>query len=201
QFQSVGHLFDAIPCLDVTGKPVPGACAITQRDFSACSNAACHIGGPTTARGAYISVITNLNNLLNQLWNDTNANDTIDATDTGLLPAMVARGTAADSAALNFGTTVTTTAKGALFNAALAATEDKAYFLGGTVYGRGFATHMASGNGVHNPFLLQALLAASIDAVRTEYALPAPPNYDTHIVGTVPASVRPRVSSQQASNR
>ena len=84
---------------------------------------------------------------------------------------------------------------------ALAATEDKAYFLGGTVYGRTFATHMASGNGVHNPFLLQALLSASIDAVRSEYGLPAPPNYDTHIVGTVPASVRPRISSQQTSNR
>jgi predicted CXXCH cytochrome family protein len=200
QFQSVGHLFDAIPCLDATGKPVPGSCAVTQRDFSACSNAGCHIGGPTTARAAYISVITNLNNLLNQLWNDANGNDTIEATDTGLLPAMVARGTAADSAALNFGSNVTTTAKGALFNAALAATDDKAYFLGGTVYGRGFSTHPASGNGVHNPFLLQALLAASIDAVRTEYGLPAPPHYDTHIVGTVPAGVRPRVSSQQASH-
>lgn len=201
QFQSVGHLFDAIPCLDATGIPVPGSCAVTQRDFSACSNGACHIGGPTTARAAYLTVIANLNNLLNQLWNDTNANATIDATDTGVLPAMVARGTAADSAALNFGSNVTTTAKGALWNAALAATDDKAYFLGGKVYGRTFATHMASGNGVHNPFLLQALLSSSIDAVRTEYGLPAPPSYDTHIVGTVPSSVRPRVSSQQAGNR
>lgn len=201
QFQSVGHLFEAIPCLDANGIPVPGDCTVSQRDFSACSNGACHIGGPTTARAAYITVISNLDNLLNQLWNDTNANDTIDATDTGLLPAMVARSSAADSAALNFGSTVTTTAKGALWNAALAATDDKQYFLGGTVYGRRFATHMASGNGVHNPFLLQALLSSSIDAVRTEYGLPAPPNYDTHIVGTVPPGVVPRVTAQRISNR
>lgn len=200
KFQSVGHLFDAIPCTDSTGIPVPGTCALTQRDFGACATSGCH-ATTTAARSAYITVVTNLDNLLNQLWNDTNANDTIDATDTGLLPEMVARGTAADTAALNFGSNVTTTAKGALWNAALAATDDKAYFLGGTVYGRGFSTHMASGNGVHNPFLLQALLSASIDAVRTEYGLPAPPNYDTTIRATLPPGIRPRITSQRVSSR
>jgi predicted CXXCH cytochrome family protein len=201
QFQSVGHLFDAIPCTDSTGIPIPGSCAITQRDFSACSNGACHIGGPTTARAAYITVIANLDNLLDQLWDDTNNDSIIEGTDGGLLAAMVARGTAADSAALNFGSTVTTTAKGALWNAALAATDDKPYFLAGKVFGRGFATHMASGNGVHNPFLLQSLLSASIDAVRSEYGLPAPPNFNVRPQMTLPPGVRPRVSTLRVSSR
>jgi predicted CXXCH cytochrome family protein len=199
KYQDVGHMFEAIPCTDAEGIPVPGSCDLSQRDFSACSNAGCHIGGPASARAAYITGITNLNNLLNQLWNDTNGNAVIDATDGGLLAQMVARGSAADSAALDFGSGVTTTAKGALFNAALAATDDKAYFLGGKVFGKGFSTHMASGNGVHNPFLLQALLSASIDAVRAEYALAAPPNYDITIRATVPPGVR--VISGQRANR
>jgi predicted CXXCH cytochrome family protein len=203
-FQSVGHLFDAIPCTDSAGIPVPGPCNLTQRDFGACANGACHIGGPTAARSAFITIQQNLDNLLDQLWKDVDSNGVINATDTGLLPEMVARGTAADTAALNFGTNVTTVAKGALWNAALAATDDRQYFLAGTVYGRNFATHMASGNGVHNPFLLQALLSASIDAVRSTYALPAPPNYDTTIRATMPPGVRlrvPAVSSQRVSSR
>jgi predicted CXXCH cytochrome family protein len=195
QLTNVGHLFDAVPCTDSTGIPVPGTCDVNQRDFSACSNSTCHIGGPATARAAYITIQTVLNGQLHQLWNDVDGNGVIDGTDTGLLPQMVARGTAADSAALDFSSSVTTVAKGALWNAALAATDSTAYFLSGKVFGIGFGTHMASGNGVHNPFLLQALLTASIDAVRSTYGLPAPPNYNTKIWGTVPPGVR-RVSSR-----
>jgi predicted CXXCH cytochrome family protein len=200
-FQSVGHLFEAVPCTDSAGIPITGSCVVTQRDFGACATSGCH-ATPIAARSAYITVITNLDNLLDQLWNDVNSNGVIDGTDTGLLPEMVARGTPTDSAALDFGSNVTTTAKGALWNAALAATDDKAYFLNGQVFGRFFATHMASGNGVHNPFLLQALLSASIDAVRTEYALPAPPNFDPRIRATMPPGVRLRsVASQRISSR
>jgi predicted CXXCH cytochrome family protein len=206
-FQSVGHLFEAVPCTDSTGVPIPGNCAVTQRDFGACATSGCH-ATPTAARSAFITVQTNIDNLLDQLWVDVNGNSTIDAGDTlvggtpaGLLPAMVIRGTAADTAALNFGTNVTTTAKGALWNAALAATDDRQYFLGGKVFGRTFATHMASGNGVHNPFLLQSLLSASISAVRTDYGLPAPPHFDTTVRATIPPGVRVRSLYEHLSSR
>jgi len=83
--------------------------------------------------------------------------------------------TAADSAEINFRNNITTVAKGTLWNAALAATEDRPIFLNGRLLGNTFSTHMASGNGVHNPFLLKALLISSISALHTIYALPSPP--------------------------
>jgi hypothetical protein len=55
---------------------------------------------------------------------------------------------------------------------------------------------MASGNGVHNPFLLKALLLSSIDALQTTYGLPAPPNFDPRVPGPLPPGVRLRVSSR-----
>ncbi len=83
-------------------------------------------------------------------------------------------------------------AKGTLFNAALAATDDRAYFLSGTVLGKSFATHMASGNGVHNPFLLEALLTSSIAALHSTYGLPSPPVGNVQVQATPPPSVRMR---------
>ena len=192
KFQSVGHFFDAVPCLDTNGIPVPGTCAVTQRDFSACSNSTCHIGGPAVARSAYLTFIGRLDNLLDQIWTDKNANGVIDQTptDAGVLPQMVARGTAADSAALNFGSTTTTVAKGTLWNAALAATDDRAQFLSGKVYGKSFTTHMASGNGVHNPFLLEALLTSSIAALHSTYGLAPPANLDLRVQATPPPGLK-----------
>src|ERR1051325_5980229 len=193
QFQSVGHLFDAIPCTDSNGIPVPGPCALAQRTFVACATSGCH-GTTQAASSAYQAVIARLDNLLDQIWTDTNGNGVIDPTptDAGLLPQMVARGTAADSAALNFGSTTTTVAKGALFNTALAATDDRPQFLNGRVFGKGFATPCASGNGVHNPFLLEALLTSSIDALKAAYSLTAPANVDLKVHATPPPGLRMR---------
>jgi predicted CXXCH cytochrome family protein len=200
-FQSVGHLFEAIPCTNATtGIPVPCATALppdTVRSFVACSNSSCHIGGPAIARNAYLTFRGRLDNLLDQIWLDSNANGVIDSTDGGLVPQLVARAmrsgaTAADSAVLNFGTTTTTVAKGALFNAALAATDDRPYFLNGKVLGKGFATHMASGNGVHNPFLLEALLTSSIQALHTTYLLPL--RAPLQVQATPPPGLRTRAS-------
>jgi predicted CXXCH cytochrome family protein len=192
KFQSVGHMFEAIPCTDANGIPVPGPCALAQRDFSACATSSCHIGGPAVARSAYQAVQARFDNLLDQIWTDKNANGVIDATptDAGILPQMVARGTPADSAALNFGSTTTTVAKGTLWNAALAATIDRQQFLNGKVYGKSFATHMASGNGVHNPFLLEALLTSSIAALHTTYGLAPPVNLDLRVRATPPPGLK-----------
>jgi predicted CXXCH cytochrome family protein len=181
QFQSVGHLFNAVPCLDSLGIPTAStSCAPAQKDFSACTNSGCHVGGQAAARSAFIALQGNLDNMLDQIWTDQNANGIVDTTDPGLVPQMLARAlrpgaTAADTAEINFSSNVTTVVKGTLFNAALAATDDRQYFLSGKLLGRTFSTHPASGNGVHNPFLLEALLTASIAQLKTTYGFPAPP--------------------------
>lgn len=197
-FQSVGHLFNAVPCLDSLGIPTANTgCAPAQKDFSACTNSGCHVGGQAAARSAFVALQGNLDNMLDQIWTDQNANGIVDTTDPGLVPQMLARAlrpgaTAADTAEINFSTNVTTVVKGTLYNAALAATDDRQYFLSGKLLGRTFATHMASGNGVHNPFLLEALLTASIQAMHTTYALPAPP---VRMTATPPPGLRLRAGS------
>ena len=203
-FQSVGHLFEAIPCPNASGIPQPCERAVapdTVHDFTGCSNSTCHVGGPQIAKNAYVTFRARLDNLLDQIWLDSNANGVIDSTDGGLIPQLVARAlrpgaTAADSAEINFRNTITTVAKGTLWNAALAATDDRPYFLSGKVLGNTFATHMASGNGVHNPFLLEALLTSSIDALHTTYGLPAPPAQFLRVQATPPPGLRTRVSLQ-----
>jgi predicted CXXCH cytochrome family protein len=203
-FQSVGHTFEAIPCPDAQGIPRPCRDAVapdTVHDFTACSTGNCHIGGPTVARLAYQTLKGELNNLLDQIWVDVNANGTVDSAgvDTGLMPQLVTRAmrpgaTAADSTPISFKNNITSTAKGTLWNAALAATEDRPYFLNGRMLGNGFSTHMASGNGVHNPFMLKALLTASIAAMHTDYGLPAPPARFMSVQGPLPPGVRLRAS-------
>jgi predicted CXXCH cytochrome family protein len=204
-FKSVGHLFEAIPCTNATtGIPVPCATAVapdTVRSFVACSNSSCHIGGPGVARTAYLTFKGRLDNLLDQIWTDANANGVIDSTDGGLLPQLVARAmrpgaTAADTAVLNFGSTTTTVAKGTLYNAALAATSERRQFLGGKVLGKSWAAHMASGNGVHNPFLLEALLTSSIAALHSTYGLPSPPAGNLQVQATPPPGLRLRAGQR-----
>jgi predicted CXXCH cytochrome family protein len=204
-FQSVGHLFEAIPCTNAsTGIPVPCATAVgpdTVHSFVACSNSSCHIGGPQIAKNAYVTFRARLDNLLDQIWTDANGNAVIDSTDGGLLPQLLARAlrpgaTAADTAALNFGSTTTTVAKGTLFNAALAATDDRPQFLGGTVFGKSWAAHASAGNGVHNPFLLEALLTSSIAALQTTYSLAPPRPINLSVQATAPPGVRARASQR-----
>ena len=52
-WQATGHRFEAIPCLDATGKPVKGPCEISQRSFKACTASGCH-GTEASARSAFI---------------------------------------------------------------------------------------------------------------------------------------------------
>src|SRR6266511_2560234 len=200
-FQSVGHTFDAIPCTDSLGIPVRGDCALAQRDFSGCATSGCH-GSAQTARSAFQAISARLDNLLDQIWADANANAVIDSTDGGLLPKLVARAlrpgaTAADTAAIDFGSTTTTVAKGTLWDAALAATDERKDFLSGRLLGKGFATHKASGNGVHNPFLLEALLTSSITALQQTYGLSAPPDVDLRVQAIPPPGLRTRAIVHQ----
>ena len=169
----------------------------TVHDFSACSTGNCHIGGPQVARLAYQTLKGELHNFLDQIWTDANANGIVDSAgiDNGLIPQLVSRAmrpgaTAADSAPINFRTNVTTVAKGTLWNAALAATEDRTIFVNGRVLGTPLSAHMSAGNGVHNPFMLKALLTSSIAATKAAYGLPSPPVVERPL--TLPPGVRLR---------
>jgi predicted CXXCH cytochrome family protein len=66
-FQSTGHNFHAIPCLDETGKPTADtSCLVTQRSFAGCTASGCH-GSADAARGALISVESQVDVLETQL--------------------------------------------------------------------------------------------------------------------------------------
>ena len=208
-FQSVGHTFEAIPCPDSAGIPKPCKDAVapdTVHDFTACSTGNCHIGGPGVARLAYQTLKGELNNYLDQIWTDNPSAGTVGTIDSagidgGLIPQLVARAlrpgaTAADTAEISFRNNVTSVAKGALWNAALAATEDRPQFLSGRLMGNTFSTHAASGNGVHNPFLLKALLTSSIAALHTTYGLPAPPQEFMRVQAPLPPGWRVRADQR-----
>jgi predicted CXXCH cytochrome family protein len=170
-FSAVGHTFEAIPCLDAQGIPTTGDCAVTERTFNACATSGCH-ADEATARGLLGTFKTELNGLLDQLWFDTDGNRAIDVTDTGLLPQVVAQG---DATQFNMSDAVVMVAEGAIWNAMLAYTSDRVFWANGRALGQSFSAHKSSGEGVHNPPLLEALLTESIQAVMDEYGLVPPP--------------------------
>ncbi len=190
-FRSVGHTFVAIPCLDADGLPTTGDCAIQERQFSACASSQCHgegAAGESTARALFAITKGRLENLLDQLWVDTDGDGEIDASDAGLLPQVVAQG---DPSQIDMSDATVTVAEGALWNAILAYTRDRAWFARGSALGNTWSSHKSSGEGVHNPFLLEALLSASIQAVAQQYGL-TPPNIDLTVRATPPPGLRER---------
>jgi hypothetical protein len=171
----VGHTFEAVSCLDDEGLPVAGGtCSLGERTFAACSGTGCH-SSPSTARKAYERVRNRLNVLLDELWVDTDRDRKIEANDGGLLPQIVAKGLASE---LDPDDPAVTPAKGAMWNAMLAWTDDRPYWSDGRVGEAHFSSHPNSGNGVHNPHLLENLLLASIGHVRDAYSLSTSPGFD-----------------------
>lgn len=178
-FNSVGHTFQAIACLDEEGKPTTEEeCDVTERDFRACTE--CH-ASEEEARTDFLDLKAELNVLLDSLWTDTNGDCVMDPfpTDAGLLPRVVALG---DTTDLDPRDDLITVAEGAYWNAQLAYTSDRECFGEAHLYvglagedtvpgtlppeiGIHASAHKASGEGVHNPELLEALLSASIEAV------------------------------------
>lgn len=51
---TTGHTFQAIPCSDSLGKPTTEECAVSKRDFSACTGSGCH-STPAVALSAYMT--------------------------------------------------------------------------------------------------------------------------------------------------
>ncbi|HSG82569.1 MAG TPA: cytochrome c3 family protein [Gemmatimonadota bacterium] len=162
-FQSVGHNFEAIPCLDEEGIPSGEAeCEDEERDWTACEP--CH----DDPIGKYNDTWAAINVLLDELWVDSNANDTMDVADAGLLPSLVVA--SGDTLELDPSDQLITVAEGALWNAQLAFTSDREWWSGFNVFGVSVSAHPSSGNGVHSPEFLIAILEASIDAVIDRYS-------------------------------
>jgi len=166
---STGHTFRAAACLDELGLPTDGPCDNSERDFRACVGSGCH-ATEADALDRYEWLGTRLNNLLDAIWFDTDADGRIDVSDAGLLPRVVALG---DTTELDLSDETVTVAEGVLWNAQLAHTSDRPWFGDGEVFGATFSAHRSSGNGVHNGFYLRRLLTASIEALVDEYDLTA----------------------------
>jgi predicted CXXCH cytochrome family protein len=130
-FQATGHLFSAIPCLDASGIPTAGDCAVTQRSFKSCDNIGCHTA--TSARGAFIAAEFRI-----ELLGET-LSDMIDK-----IP----------STEFSTGDNRYTTGEGAKFNLDLA---------------------QSAGAVIHNPFLIEALITASMKQVTLDYGITSPP--------------------------
>jgi predicted CXXCH cytochrome family protein len=171
--QSVGHLFSPDPCLDpVTGVPVKdNSCAYlpsTTRSWTGCVAAGCHASADVAA-SALVNERSTVASLANQLWNDldptvnTGGAPYISTGDAGFLRNLLFgfNGQPANPTpvggvqAFNATDNVVSPAEGALFNALMLA--------------ENLYDHNDGSYGVHNPFYYEALLAASINEVRSVY--------------------------------
>jgi predicted CXXCH cytochrome family protein len=147
-FQATGHLFKAVPCVDVNGIPTTEedcSYTTTDRSFLACATTGCH-ATPEAASSALLVASTRIQNDADDLHAqllivDPNLEDAGGEIDPGVTPFTVA--------------------EGALFNYYLAT-------FGGRV----------QGSTAHNPFLTEALLLASIQAVEDAYGVPPPSGFD-----------------------
>jgi len=154
-FKATGHLFRPIPCLDATGKPTADkTCAYTTaaRTWQSCTQSGCHADA-AVAVSVFNSVRTRMKTATEQLWLDTNKDNTLQAapTDGGLL-AIVKQQRPAE-----WTTSDITAAEGAEFNARLCGE-----------YG---ASNSDNSKGVHNPFLCDALLSSTTAYIKNYYAL------------------------------
>ncbi len=162
EFESVGHQFQATPCVDANGAPTGERdCEYTAeaRNWGACVASGCH-NSEAVAANAWVSSKASLEALADVLWNDLNHNEDIDPfpTDGGMLPRILLNA----PGDLNPRDETISAADGAEFNV--------------RTCGVGLEEHEDGSYGAHNKFLCQALLAQSATYLRTIYGfLPAPP--------------------------
>jgi predicted CXXCH cytochrome family protein len=155
-FQSTGHLFRPIPCLDAQGRPqADNSCAYTAptRAWNSCTTAGCH-ATPSVAAAAFAVSRQRMIDITNEIWADLNGNNAIDAnpTDGGLLSftAIIPTSGAGNQYVTN--DALITPAEGARFNVRMLRDDG------------------ADGSkGVHNPFFAEAVLRANISELRTAY--------------------------------
>ena len=159
-FQATGHLMRPIPCLDATGKPTADkTCPYTTgaRSWQTCTASGCHASSAVAA-SLFTTVRARMKSFTDQLWVDSNGNGTLNAApaDGGLL-AQVRASRPGEWSNTDL---VITPAEGAEFNARLC--------------GEFGQTNADNSKGVHNPFLCEALLTATINYIETYYGVAAP---------------------------
>jgi predicted CXXCH cytochrome family protein len=159
-FQATGHLFRAVPCLDATGKPTADeSCAYTTaaRSWQTCTTAGCH-SSDTIAVNLFNTVRARMKFYTDQLWQNLDGDGTLDAApvDAGLL-AQIKASNPGEFTTADF---EVTPAEGAEFNARLCGE-----------YGQSTSDNS---KGVHNPFLCESLLIASINYLRIHYSITTP---------------------------
>ncbi len=145
---SVGHLFTAIPCVNDQGIPVPGTCAFTTqvRRYEACATSGCHSSDDRAAELLSIKsedIMDLANALLDQL-------------------KVVDPGLDAPGGEIDPTNPTLTVAEGAFFNFNLTTFPEE---------GEEATEGNVAGSTTHNPFLIEALLVASIEAVEDEYGV------------------------------
>jgi hypothetical protein len=130
EFRATGHSFQAIPCVDATGKPTGSRdCDLAQRSFRACTT--CH-DTEAVARSALISARASLAFLAN------------------IIEPLIAQVPPSEMVVVPG--QPFTTGQGARFNMELA---------------------RKKGSEVHNPFLVESLLLASIRQLELDYGITA----------------------------
>ncbi len=167
---SVGHTFEATPCLATDGTLTDPPCA--NEPFGVCDG--CHLASETKME----DLAAELTGYLKGLWDDLNGDNHIDAapTDTGLLVRIIAQ---EGVDILNLEDTVHTVAEGILFNTSISWTHDADWFSDGylvlapddTMH---FSAHPTAADGVHNPTFLREILKASLSMGASFYGV-APP--------------------------
>lgn len=150
---TTGHTFAALPCVGAGGAPLPGGTdcgyTVSARSWRGCTASGCH-GDATAARSALLTQGNNVLELADSLR--------------GLLLIVDPNGEDAGGE-IDGGSPIFTVAEGAWFNYNLAIhTGEGAADPLGTV----------AATTAHNPFLIESLLRASINAVQTRYGLVPP---------------------------
>jgi hypothetical protein len=147
-FQATGHLFRPIPCVDAEGRPQPfdDECEVSvdARSFESCTEFGCH-GDADAAFSALTAASNRIQMRADELLSQLVQVD----------PNLEDAGGEVDPFNPTF-----TVAEGAIFNWHLA-----------NFGGEQFGTNTVIGSAVHNPFLVEALLVASIQAVQNEYGV------------------------------
>jgi predicted CXXCH cytochrome family protein len=149
-FTVTGHLFTALPCVDAQGIPQIGTCEITTtaRSFNGCTSSGCH----ATAQTAFSALTTALLEIQDR------AADLLDVL-IQVDPNLDGAGGEIDGAAQPF-----TVAEGAFFNLNLAN-------FGAAEHSDPPTAETILGGAAHNPFLIRALLLASLQAVQDTYSV------------------------------
>ncbi len=150
-FEATGHLFRPIPCVDAQGVPEPFEvqCGLTpaERSYLACTESGCH--GSVDAAFSALTV----------------ASGRVQSASDDLLALLeqVDPGLDAPGGEIDANDPIFTVAEGAFFNYNL------------SIHGNSeFGTNSVIGSTVHNPFLMESLLLASIQAVEDEYGVSLP---------------------------